>query len=319
MATFGTYTINGPDLLSSTVVFGPSPATTVAPDGLYSDGTTVRQQISGVLQAVEACPACSSECDIPVEATNGNVGLYKMTVDVGTATTGAIRVRFLVYAVPDGILVEYNGNFYNKLSSEVLGYMNTGIAANLPIYVGKTSDLCETSPGSGVPMVPCVGPCTPLAALPIYNYNSPSWVDSGTTGAVTILATQDGITATAPETMVMIIPKNSVTSSMDITIYGICDDTAWQLIVECPGVLPSTATTGFDAASFANACADATALTVYRGKVNGTDALPDYFDWVYTDNQGVTPATAGFYKYVDGVNKWFEVSSDGVIVGMGTC
>ena len=92
MATFGSYTINGPSLLSATTVFGPSPATTVAPDGWYSDGTNVRQQISGVLQPTEACPSCSSACDIPVESTFGNVGIYKMTVNVGTATTGAIRV-----------------------------------------------------------------------------------------------------------------------------------------------------------------------------------------------------------------------------------
>jgi hypothetical protein len=320
MATYNSYTLNGPDLLSATTIFGPSPATTVAPDGYYSDGTTVRQQVSGVLQPDEACPNCFGGCDVPIVENSGNLGIFKTTVDVGTGTTGALVITFQVYGVPDGIFVNYNGNDFNEFSSPNFGYMNTGVPTNLPVYIGRTSAWCDNPPGSGIPISPCVAPCTALSALPIYNYNFPAFVDSGTTGAVTILATQDATTATTPGKCVMIVPKNAISSSVDVTVYGVCASTVWDVTVGCAAALPSTATTGFDAADPATACTDATATTLYRGKVNGTDALPGYYDWVFTDNQGVTQATTGFYKYDDGgVNKWFWVTADGVIGNMGNC
>lgn len=317
---YNSYTLNGPDLLSATTVFGPSPATTVAPSGYYSDGTTVRQQVAGVLQPAEACPNCFGGCDAPVTENNGNVGIYRTSVDVGTASTGAIYISFFVYGVPDGILVNYGGNVYNKLSSENWGYMNTGVPLTEPIFVGTTSAWCDDPPGSGVPISPCVYPCPSLSALPIYNYNPPAFVDSGTTGAVSFANNQDATTLTPPGKCIMIIPKTNVGTTVDVEVYGVCDGTVWELTIGCAAALPSTVTTGYDAGNSILACADATVLTLYRGKVNGTDALPGLYDWVFIDDSGVTPATAGYYKYVDGgVDKWFLVTADGVIGNMGNC
>ena len=326
MATFGSYTINGPSLLSATTVFGPSPATTAAPDGFYSDGTNVRQQISGVLQPTEACPSCEENCNISVSAT-GTQGVFTINVGIGTGTTGAVVLNF-TGGTPCGILATYNGNTFNTLSSQGYGYMNTGVLSNLPIYVGgPQASICETSPGSGVPIIPCVAPCTTLSNVVDYIWDGAYWVGAGGTTSLTIPATQDATTVLGGGgTYTMVIPKNNLASTVSVSMYAVCPNppfpsgSGFTLTVNCPVALPSTLTTGYDVANAITACADATVQTLYRGKVNGTDALPGLHDFVYTDNQGVTPATAGIYKYDDGgVNKWFRVSADGVIDVMGNC
>ncbi len=48
MATFGNYYIDAPTLAGATAVFTDVEMTIAAPDGYYSDGTTVRQQVGGL-------------------------------------------------------------------------------------------------------------------------------------------------------------------------------------------------------------------------------------------------------------------------------
>lgn len=58
MATLGNYFINGPTFQTATAVFTDAALTTCAPDGFYSDGTIVRQQVGCVLGIEINCPAC---------------------------------------------------------------------------------------------------------------------------------------------------------------------------------------------------------------------------------------------------------------------
>jgi|SanBayMetagenome_1026888.scaffolds.fasta_scaffold04409_3 hypothetical protein len=62
MATSGSYYLNGPSLTSSTSVFTDSGLTTLAPDGFYSDGVIVREQVGGVLLPAVACSSCEPQC-----------------------------------------------------------------------------------------------------------------------------------------------------------------------------------------------------------------------------------------------------------------
>ena len=52
------------------------------------------------------------------------------------------------------------------------------------------------------------------------------------------------------------------------------------------------------------------------GWIQGTYGLPGMNDFIYTGAQamyGTGYAADGWYKYVDGVNKWIEVE-DGIVV-----
>jgi hypothetical protein len=59
MATRSTFYLDGLNLSSSRSVYSDEQLTTLASDGWYSDGLIARQQVSGLLQAVEQCDNCS--------------------------------------------------------------------------------------------------------------------------------------------------------------------------------------------------------------------------------------------------------------------
>lgn len=56
--TQGNYYLNGASFAVATAVYTNSSLTTLAPDGYYSEGGVVRQQVSGVLQTQSSCPGC---------------------------------------------------------------------------------------------------------------------------------------------------------------------------------------------------------------------------------------------------------------------
>lgn len=58
MATRSTFYLDGLNLSSSRSVYSDEQLTTLASDGWYSDGLIARQQVSGLLQAVEQCDNC---------------------------------------------------------------------------------------------------------------------------------------------------------------------------------------------------------------------------------------------------------------------
>ena len=55
MATVGTFYFDTNSFASATTIYDDAALTTVAQNGWYSDGTIVRQQISGVLYAAQSC------------------------------------------------------------------------------------------------------------------------------------------------------------------------------------------------------------------------------------------------------------------------
>ena len=55
MATLGTYYFNGTSFASATSVYTDAALTTLAPDGYYSNGSIIRQQLNGLLLNAQAC------------------------------------------------------------------------------------------------------------------------------------------------------------------------------------------------------------------------------------------------------------------------
>ncbi len=92
MATSGTYYLNAPNLGSATAVFTDSALSVCAPDGFYSDGLIVREQVGCVLLPQVSCPSCANSCDSTVSGSGGE-GIYYINVDTGDIL-GAIIIRF---------------------------------------------------------------------------------------------------------------------------------------------------------------------------------------------------------------------------------
>ena len=59
MAISATFYLDAPSLGSATVIYSDINLTIIAPDGFYSDGVIVRQQVSGVLLPQAICDSCT--------------------------------------------------------------------------------------------------------------------------------------------------------------------------------------------------------------------------------------------------------------------
>lgn len=303
MATSSTYYLNGPTLGTATAVFSNSGLTVCAPNGFYSDGIIVREQVNCVLLPRQVCPSCATPCGGTISA-NGAQGIYYLNVDLGSAT-GAVIVRFNPLTVPDGISALYNSVVYNGLSSPTYGWLQG--TTGLPTYIGATSGDCGIVAGS---------PYT----LNEFDYNGTTFAPLGTTTNVSVAVGQMELTTSAPGNSVMVIPKTTAAPSiLDLTLIGPCTGTVFNISVSCPAPL-----TSFDssqvAASSLLACAATVNQTYYVAHVNGTSGTLGLYDLVFNDSIGQFKLTAGYYKTTDaGTNNWYQVDANGVIIAFGVC
>lgn len=303
MATSGTFYLDAPSLSTATVVYSNAALTTVAPNGFYSDGSIVREQVSGVLLPSVICPACSVPCGENINAS-GAQGIYYLSTQLGTAT-GAVVIRFNPQTVPDGILAVYDGDIYNGVSSPTFGWLQGTVG--LPTYIGATSGDCGIVAGS---------PYT----LNEFQYNGSTFASLGTTTSVSVLSGQLDFTASPPGNTVMVIPKTAAAPSiLDLTLIGPCVATIFDISVACPVALPSFASSTVNANSTA-ACAATVNQTYYVAYVTGGSGVLGLYDLVFSDANGEFKLGAGYYKTTAaGTNEWFQVDSNGVIVAFGDC
>lgn len=303
MATQGTYYLDGPSLSSATIIYSDAALTIVAADGFYSDGVISREQTSGVLLPQVTCPSCAIPCGGTISASGGQ-GVYYLDTDLGIET-GAVIIRFDPAGVPDGILATINSVNYNTVVSPEEGYLQGDV--NLPTYIGRTSSDCGLVANSPY-------------NLNEYEYNGTSFVSLGTTKSLSILSTQVKTTTLLPGNTVMVIPKTTASPSiLALELIGPCSGTVFDISVACPAALPSFAssTVGIDSAA---ACADTIDQTYYVAYVNGGGGVLGLYDLVFSDPNGEFKLSAGFYKTTAaGVNDWFEVNADGIIVTFGAC
>lgn len=303
MATSSTYYLNGPNLGTATAVFSNSGLTVCAPNGFYSDGIIVREQVACKLLPRQVCPSCATPCGGTINAS-GQQGVYYLNIDLGSGT-GAVIVRFNPQSVPDGISALYNSVVYNGLSSPNFGWLQG--TAGVPTYIGSTGADCGIVASS---------PYT----LNEFEYDGTAFVPLGTTTNVSVASGQMELTASIPGTSVMVIPK--VVSSptiLDLTIIGPCSGTVFNISVSCPAPL-----TSFDSSVVAStsllACSATVNQTYYVAHVNGTAGTLGLYDLVFSDPIGQFKLTAGYYKTTDaGTNNWYQVDTNGVIIAFGVC
>ena len=200
-------------------------------------------------------------------------------------------------------MATYNSVNYNGLSSPSFGWRQG--TAGLPTFIGSTD--CGIVAGS---------PYT----LNEFKYNGTTFGSLGTTTSVSVVAGQMQLTASAPGVCTMVIPKTTVSPSIiDLSFYGICSTTIFNIDVICPVALPSFASSlnNFDSST---ACVNAIDQTYYVAYVNGGAGVLGLYDLVFSDANGQSKLSAGYYKTTAaGANNWYRVDSNGAIIQFGTC
>jgi|APGre2960657404_1045060.scaffolds.fasta_scaffold00046_37 hypothetical protein len=305
MATSGTYYLNGPTLSSATAVFTDAALSICAPDGFYSDGSIVREQVSCSLLPEVICPACAVPCNTNINGTGGQ-GVYYIDTDTGI-NTGAIIIRFQPFGIPDGILIQLGPNVYNGMSSSNYGWLQG--SAGLPTYVGEIASDCGILAGS------------PYPSVNEFKYEGSGFVSLGTTTSVTVLPGQVELTTNPPGVCTIVVPKTSNSFTiLNTQIIGLCSGTGFDIEVECPQSL-STWSGSILAATAGEACLLGTTITYYYVHVNGSSGVFGLYDMVFSDPNGQNPLPAGFYNTgsMSPSFNWVEVDSNGVIISFGLC
>jgi hypothetical protein len=303
MATQATYYLDAPSLGSASVIYSDASLSTIAPNGFYSDGTIVREQVGGILLPQVNCPACAIECGTTIEET-GLQGVYLLDINLG-ATLGAVIITFDPISIPDGFQATYDSVVYNGVSSPNYGWLQGSIG--LPTYLGAISSSCGL-------------PADSPYVLPIYEYQSGSFVLSGMSESVTILSGQLELTTIAPGVCVMVIPKTAASPSiLTLKMIGPCLGTAFDLSISCPTALdPIECSIAVDSPEAV--CLMPITETYYLANVTGTAGVVTLYDLVFEDAFGETKLPSAYYRTIDaGVENWFLVDSNGVVAALGQC
>jgi hypothetical protein len=277
------YFLDGNTLIDSTSVYLNSALSVFAPDGWYSDGSNIRELSGGVLQPVQPCPACGVSCGGQINGSGGT-GEYILQIDTGSlsSSTGAIVVTFDPFSVPDGIIAELDGVFYNQVSSPTYGYLAG--TPDLPIFLGRSASDCGIS-GS-------------TRTLNTFLWNGTAFVATGSTDTITIAAGQMQLTTNGPGPCIMVVPKiNPTPSLLTVKCYGVCGSTAFNVKVSCPSKIKSiNSSIRFDSSSDPALCSASLGNKLYPVRVTGVSPYLGLNDWIFGDEFGSVVVPDGFYR-----------------------
>ena len=295
--------LDAASLGAATSIFVDSSLTVCAPDGYYSDGVITRQQVGCVLLPEEICPECGLPCDSVLTSTEAYSGVFKIDSNMGTST-GAILLWFNPQDVPEGVMVVFNSQTYNKFSSPIYGKLKSTNPYGYT-YIGKTASDCGIS-GSTYP------------ALPNYMYDGTAFVNQGTTQTVTVAPGDVNLKPLNPGRCLMVIPKPSATAAvMNIYIVGPCATSAYQLELYCPQSLTPIMSTTTKTTS-ALACSGNRNNLYYFASLTSASYV-QVNDYVFYESYGQTPLPDGFYGIDNsGSYNWIQVQ-DGIVIAIGTC
>lgn len=318
MATFNTYYLNAPSLVSATTAYTDAALTTIAPDGFYSDGVNVRELVSGLFTSlIDSCSGCLSICSsVGNNFTEEGDKIYYMTKKVGNTVldTGAIIVEIYYNwnEIPNGFNFIYNNSNYQTFSSQNFGLLQPSSPSDDFVFVGDTAYDC--------------GITNTTYNASVYNYDpvSNTFISIGTSQIVYVPASAVQLTLGGPGKLVMVIPKPTVSPDfVDCQIVLLCPSTRdFDVVVKCPAALPSFTSTE-NCALDTDTCLLGTTEIYYSADVNGNTLSAGFlglYDWVFYDSFGQTVLADGFYRSpsVNSPDTWFEVQ-DGIIVSFGAC
>lgn len=315
MATRNTYYLDGANLLSATAAYSDIQLTTKAADGFYSDGTNVREQVSGLFLPPTVCPSCATPCGSGVSATFSGTGWFDANIELGGTPSdiGAVIIYFYMgTSIPDGAVAFYDNNPYNILTSQnntttPYGRINNS-GTSLPTYVGGVD------PFSG----------SPYTGVPEYNLVAGTYQPLGTTRTITVSPLQND--TRGADTFTMVIPKySSEPTQLNLQIFAPLTGTVFRWEVLCPTALPSFSSSVGQATT---TCAAATQQYYFARNATGTtppftvdvNTYPKVGNFVYSDQNGRYPLndTATSVFYIMDNNNYIEVQY-GMVISVGAC
>lgn len=302
------YYLNGATLSGSTAVFLDSGFVNCAPDGFYSDGSIVREQVGCVLLPPVQCPSCALPCNNQViTGPNQNVGIYYL--DVNTFNDiGAIIIRVNTTKVL-GILAYLNNYGYaNGVSSQFYGWLQS-TDPDAATYIGDALTSCLFT--------------FPYSALADeYQYQNGSFINIGNlTGVIDINLGDVNTTSPPPGICTMVIPKTTIISPIvNLTLYLPCANGDFDITIDCPIQLDDWGGSIVKGSS-SEACLEGVSQVYYYVHVNGSGGVLGLYDLVYYDSNGEIPLPAGFYNTgsMSASYDWIEVDSHGVVINFGLC
>jgi len=307
MAALGTYYIDAEFLSGATAVFTDANMTIKAPDGYYSDGSTVRQQVSGVLGISIICPTCSVSCGIAINRASDDA-IYDITFNTST-DTGCTIIYFEPYTRPHGIRATFNSNEYNELTSITEGYLASTDPSSYT-YIGTTAEDC------GIGATLDAGGYT---GIDEYSFDGSSFVLSGSSGVVTGTSADVVTTVANPAYSTLYIPKTLTSpSDMNIQIFAPCPVSEFNIDINCPVLLTGIPTSDPSPAD----CNTAPLIHTFYNVPNrgGTAGFPAVNEFFVSDPYGNARVAAGDYTIeVAGLRYEITVSSDGIITSLAAC
>lgn len=306
MPTSSTYYLDSASLGGATSIFLNQAQTVCAPDGFFSDGIIVREQVDCVLLPQQTCPDCGIICNTVINTTPTKA-IYLLNSEAGTSI-GAIIVKFNPYSVPNGIRATFNSVVYNRLSSPVDGLHESGLPNNFT-YVGEAIEDCGIS-GTTYP------------SLPEYLYNGTSFVTTGGTQSITVNPLDVSFSSSRPYDCIMVIPKTTASPSIINfeSVSPCASGSGWDIEIACPALLPVVDFSApYPSASIP--CGTAIDQAYFFAKVHtAVDAYIGLYDYVFVDIYGELPLDDGYYltSSVAAPNKVIRIQN-GIVTAITNC
>jgi hypothetical protein len=303
------YYLDGTTLANTTAIFDDSDLTICAADGVYSDGTISREQLSCLLLPQQTCAECIPPvlpCGTGVSPPAGKTGLYNLTFDAGSTPldVGAIVIYFNPFDIPDGIRIVYDGIYYNAVANE-----NDG-------RIQSTSGVVDAFTILGNPTNTCV-PTTPYTSSYDFfdGFTGADW-DAGLPSPQNITINNgDDQRGGDQSYSTIVIPKTSASpSTVSVQVLGPCADTGWNIEVNCPEALSDFASSLETGGKFE--CVIPVETYYFAQHRNDINTFPIVTNWVFSDSNGLNVLSDG--TYVMASNNVITVVS-GVVTAIQVC
>ena len=317
--SFDTYYINAEDFSDATSIFTDAAMTNIAPDGTYQYNGVHRTMSNEILGSPFFCGTCCANCSgtyiYPIPPAKDRY--HTICSNIGNGTGSAIVVKFKFTSstpqylgYPIGLAANFDGQYYDGVSSNRFGYLPELMVGNTNAIL--PSDLYGTYDLDGYAW-------QPLTSAFVQTQNV----------QMIVIPSIFNLTGNNPDECYMLIPKTSVTSTVDINVYsphrrvdqggGGCDIT-----IPCPVALPSMRLSQ-NTASVALACPESVTERGYIMRVNSLSGNPSVYDRIFTTPSGSINMSGGYYSVINSYQgdiqrpAWIHIGSNGQVESAGVC
>ena len=330
MGLLGDFYLNGANIASSTTVYTDADQTTYAPTAFYKDSSGYKyfDNATGLFGGLNQCGTCAEACNtdkfepsgvgsyLGAFSTNNNVGAIKVVVGIAGGTWSPLSPIGIDLTLPDTNGQINHWNYFtleNNTQTGFVGKFNTPVPDTMSnFWSAQYSAACNEWVNAVVVLGEAV-------------FESGGFVATGVTQSWTVTANtnvQFPNTGQNTGAMTTYIP-NPVAGSQILSIrYNIwCPSAAFSKVYfGCPTALPAILTGTSPQSTAQNACDAPVVGTSYWGVRAGGGSYPDLNDWLFEDQNAVTPRADGWWIVPATATSTKPVRvENGIIVEEGIC